>query len=262
MGRIEIPKRMENQFKTLVICLRALTRPENMVLAGGTTLEMLWKHRDSTDIDLFVSNRTLIEISQAGKEAKTRAETRIQRVGEIAPEEGPGSGIIKGKIQGVTFSFCASDYIPWHRESSASISGTGVQCGHPREVLEGKILGRWSDAAKEERGGRTERRWVPARDVYDIAVARRLIPEQLGGTIGKLGMGTREKVVEWLKNVPEGWFDEDPKRIVGGKYDVDIPRTAKQIAEAVERNRVQEIDPPGDKTARDRRQSRGTGMQR
>ena len=36
----------------------------------GTTLEMLWKHRDSTDIDLFVSNRTLMEISQAGRRPK------------------------------------------------------------------------------------------------------------------------------------------------------------------------------------------------
>ena len=92
MERIEIPKRMESQFKTLVDCLKTLTRPENMVLAGGTTLEMLWKHRDSTDIDLFVSNRTLIEISQAGKETKTRAETRIQRVGTTVPEEDTVSG--------------------------------------------------------------------------------------------------------------------------------------------------------------------------
>ena len=256
MERIEIPKRMESQFKTLVDCLKTLTRPENMVLAGGTTLEILWKHRDSTDIDLFVSSRTLIEISQAGKEAKARAETRIQRVGTTVPEEDPRSGIIQGKIQGVTFSFCASDYIPWHREPSANISGTGVQCGRTQEILEGKILGRWSDAAKEDHERRAKRRWVPARDVYDIAVARRLIPEQLSDTIGKLGMGTRERVVEWLENAPEEWFDEDPKRIIGEKYNVDVPRAARQIAEAVGRNRIQEIDPPGEKAARGRWQGR------
>ena len=50
MGRIEIPKRMENQFKTLVICLRALTRPENMVLAARIIhkgpKEGVWRARD------------------------------------------------------------------------------------------------------------------------------------------------------------------------------------------------------------------------
>ena len=155
MERIEIPKRMESQFKTLVDCLKTLTRPENMVLAGGTTLEMLWKHRDSTDIDLFVSNRTLIEISQAGKEAKTRAETRIQRVGTIVPEEDPVSGIIQGKIQGVTFSFCASDYIPWHREPSANISGTGYSADAHRRFWKERYWG--AGATRQKRIMKGER---------------------------------------------------------------------------------------------------------
>jgi len=50
-GNITVPKRMEHEFRTLIACLRHAIGPEKMVLAGGTTLEMLWRHRESTDID-------------------------------------------------------------------------------------------------------------------------------------------------------------------------------------------------------------------
>ena len=130
MGRIEIPKRMENQFKTLVICLRALTRPENMVLAGGTTLEMLWKHRDSTDIDLFVSNRTLIEISQAGKEAKTRGNrsTKGQNSERPAAESGSRDAEMN-TLEIVGLALC-NRVVEMHLEKACA----GMRIDHPERM--------------------------------------------------------------------------------------------------------------------------------
>ena len=178
---------MEREFRTLIACLRHAIGPEKMVLAGGTTLEMLWRHRESTDIELFVSNATIIEIAKRGTAELERATARIDKVGE-ARTGGGARGLVEGTIQGVTFSIAGSDHIAWRRKPTARVSGTAVQCGTVEEVLSGKVLGRWVDRVKR---GPAPDEWAPVRDVYDVAVAKALAPDILQAVVAKIGEGTR-----------------------------------------------------------------------
>lgn len=236
-GNITVPKRMEHEFRTLIACLRHAIGPEKMVLAGGTTLEMLWRHRESTDIDLFVSNATVIEIARRGTAELERATARIEKVGE-ARTGGGARGLVEGTIQGVTFSIAGSDHIARRRKPTARVSGTAVQCGTVEEVLSGKVLGRWVDRVKRSPD---PDEWVPVRDVYDVAVAKVLAPDILQAVVAKIGEGTRGRLAEWLEETPEEWIRNDPKRVLAGRYDVDNWRVAGQIAAAVRRNDVREI---------------------
>ena len=236
-GNITVPKRMEHEFRILIACLRHAIGPEKMVLAGGTTLEMLWGHRESTDIDLFVSNATVIEIAKRGTAELERATARIEKVGEARTGDG-ARGLVEGAIQGVTFSIAGSDHIAWRRKPTSRVSGTAVQCGTVEEVLAGKVLGRWVDRVKRSPA---PDEWVPVRDVYDVAVAKALAPDILQAVVAKIGEGTRGRLAEWLEETPEEWIRKDPKRVLAGRYDVDNWKVAGQIAAAVRRNDVREI---------------------
>ena len=220
--------------------------PEKMVLAGGTTLEMLWRHRESTDIDLFVSNATIIEIAKRGTAELERATARIDKVGKhgqaAAQEDWSKEQSRESHSQSrvATTSHGGGSRRQGCRE-------TAVQCGTVEEVLSGKVLGRWVDRVKRGQprmnghryGTYTTWQWrKPLHRTFCKAV------------VAKIGEGTRGRLAEWLEETPEEWTRKDPQRVLAGQYDVDNWTVAGQIAAAVRQNDIR-------KSARYREKRRG-----
>ena len=142
--RVEVPDRLKPDFHALASILGDLFPTGQVILGGGMLLESSWDHRESTDIDLFISDSDMAHALQGGHQVihefferldrtslnLNRDESRIRRI----------SCFIKGESDaGVEWTFLSTPTEGPGPNGPISIEGTGIRAATFTEIFMGKL---------------------------------------------------------------------------------------------------------------------------
>ena len=195
------------------------------MMGGGTVLAARWHHRESTDIDLFVSPATMGTLTNEKILVVQGLLTQLQGIGQA--NFNPDSGFLSGEINNTPFSLAASEFVNESRGGSDIVRGTNFSAATNEEIFSGKIKGRL------HRMG-AQRPRVPVRDLYDIVVAAHLDPGVISRVLEGITPKGRSVIAADLRSLPDNLHEVDPKPLLNPKYKVDLAGIANAIAPAIE----------------------------
>ena len=213
-----LPQTLNEAFERLSERLRYISAPGTFVLGGGTVLAARYKHRESTDLDVFCSLSTSEQIDREHGE-RVWINHLEEWIGEN-PDRTVGAMAVVGKIGDVPFSVCPANGV-LETGTPQEIYGHNIAGQTTHEILEGKILGRIID----------ENTPNTIRDLYDITVAARLEPQAMRSVLTKLARWPRqvERAAESLNDTPSDLHKTDPKPIIKARYDLEFADLAKRL---------------------------------
>lgn len=217
---LPLPPRLASAAKLLHQALLDAVPDIPVVMGGGSVLAARWQHRESTDVDLFVSAGSM-RLALDGGNALALA-TRLQGLGAEATLNSEG-GLLSGHAGGVQFSLCASEFILDSRPPSQVVEGTRFQAATNEEVLSGKIKGRLH--RKEAT--------APIRDLYDIVMARHFDPGVVDEVLNGIVPRGRQIIAEGLRKLPDNLHEIDPKPLVRPTWRIPLHGLPATVAEAV-----------------------------
>ncbi len=200
---LALPAGSQRIFDEVVPLILEFVPPERLLLGGGTALAARWQHRDSFDIDLFTAPSTYTE---AIYDQSSRFEARL--------EELPGSRILTLGLEGCTV-YCehgrveivASSPQTRHGRSQDSTCDPMIALETNVEIL----------AKKLHRRMLSHGRIVP-RDLYDMAVARRLEPEALEEAWSAGPVRDPAVLVAALSSFSPGWMERHEEPVANPHY--------------------------------------------
>ena len=169
-----------------------------MYLGGGTALAARWAHRHSADVRLFTDSRPYSRLFR--NHLQFSADLEGVPGGVQLSGVGPGYTIIhleRGEITLLVTSFLTARPI-----SGDTARGTRVSLETNAEILAKKLHHRLNVP-----------QFVP-RDLYDIAVARRLDPTALDTALAAFPAGALEDVRENLALLGRDWAEEHPEPLL------------------------------------------------
>ena len=201
-------------------------RGQRWRLGGGTLLAARWGHRKSTDIDIFLPKNSGI----------TALDPRWN------PHFAKGMhalGASKVEVQTLSlkFSFLSGrieitqlDPIPNLPPETAVVDGREVAVYGNDQILAGKLHGRG--------------RRMPARDIFDIAVARHEDPSALRTAVNFLDRNLRAEVIHTIRLEREAYGEEAPEAIVdpAPRWSHLMHRGSDEAVEAIELATYRKID--------------------
>ena len=170
------------------------------VLGGGTVLAARWRHRVSTDIDLFTDIQHYREKILARRDDVTAAlEHLVGGNGDGAVEvergwlrvgfrEGPAS------LMTIPRPTLTDDY-------TESAAGTDIPAESSAEILARKLQSRILELGE-----------ITDRDLYDFLAAERHDPESLRRTLASVTARERATIASELRTLPAGWSGGEPVR--------------------------------------------------
>ncbi len=205
---------------------------------GGTALAARWSHRRSTDVDLFVdyaAYRPLFRNSHRFIDDVERHSGPIEQIGV-----GRAYAVIA--LRDSEVNILATDPITDSPVSSDTVRGTRIAVVNNAEILAGKLVHRLA-----------EYHIFVSRDLYDVAVARRLDPAALDVALASVPAPSLHDVRRALALLEPGWAERDPKPLLDPVHD----REAENSVAIVRREIGRHLD------ARERRgRSRDPGPER
>lgn len=166
-------------------------------LGGGTALASVWRHRHSTDIDLFADNATYVERvrSAGGKErvaALLEEALRPQRV-DVQ------SGFLTASFSDGDLSLMTAP-LPLFPPSvppltpADRVANSLVALERPATILARKLHGRMIANGV-----------LVLRDLYDLAAAKTLAPGDLSMALESLSEKERRMIADELSTLPPDW---------------------------------------------------------
>lgn len=173
---------------------------DGCVLGGGTVLAARWRHRVSTDIDLFTDIQSYRERLLARRDEVTAAlEHLVAETGEGTVEVERGwlrVGFREGPAALMTIPrpTLTDDY-------TESAGGTGIPTESSAEILARKLQSRILDLGE-----------ITDRDLYDFLAAERRDPESLRRALTSVTAGERAAIASELRTLPSGWSSGEPVR--------------------------------------------------
>lgn len=218
-----LPESLDQPFRELAERLTRISPPGAFVLGGGTVLAARYRHRDSTDLDVFCSMKTSERIdAEHGERVWIR---HLEGWLGEHPERTIGAMTVVGTIGNVPFSVCPASGV-LETGTPQAIHGHIIEAQTTHEILEGKILGRIID----------EDTTNTIRDLYDMTVAARLEPRAMASALGKLGKWPiqMERVVKSLSETPSDLHRTDPRPIIEARYDLEFPNLAQRLIPMIE----------------------------
>ncbi len=180
--------------------LLAWLGPEGCVLGGGTVLAARWRHRVSTDIDLFTDRELFTErVASRREEVAAALESLVADAGEGAVEvergwlrvhfrEGPAA------LMTIPRPTVRDAYVQYVR-------GIGIPAESTPEILARKLQSRILDL-----GVFTD------RDLYDLLVARKRDAEALRRVLASITDAERAAIASELRALPGSWSSGEPIR--------------------------------------------------
>ena len=236
---VDLPNREMNEaLEVLCWCVETDLKEEEMSLVGGTALEVRWKHRRSTDIDLFMPQDLMVSKAAAAQLRGGRPgwseETRKRfaaRTSQTEEEKTPSYEMIRrGTVRGIPFSIYGNKYLDGSDAKRETVGRTKVRLGTAKEALAGKILSRW----KEEEILRGEET-IPIRDLFDVIMASIKAPAELEEVRKILRVGGAREVAQTIRDTPkEAWIeDEQPVLSRDGTQDRRVRERVVEMADAV-----------------------------
>ncbi len=188
-------------------------------LGGGTALAARWAHRHSTDVDLFVDHTTYEGLFRNRHRFSADIELHTGTVEQLGV--GPGYTIIV--LQDGEITVLATPSFTDQPVSGDTVRGTRVALESNAEVLAKKLAHRLA----------TYYIFVP-RDLYDIAVARRLDSGALDTAFATIPSASLEDIGHELALLPSNWADGHRQPLLQPAYPQDavdsVPIVQRLIA--------------------------------
>ena len=222
---LTLPPDLHAALKTLSERLEGYISRRHVVLGGGTVLAMRYRHRISTDIDMFFPiglSETLA--SQHGDELWENALKGI-----IDGEPGDFIGMMgaTGRVGTVPFSIFPAAIVH-EKGPTQPIIGHHIGAQTTYGIADGKLLGRIADNQQTN----------TIRDLYDLCVMARLEPgvtnEILHAVSATPAMHTA--VIKSLAQTPSDLYRTDPKPVIGATYTIELNDLARQLVPMVARS--------------------------
>ena len=188
-----LPDEAQRIFVLAHAALSETLSDDEYFLGGGTALAARWQHRDSTDIDLFMSPETYFRLVDEPQRFQDRFES-------LAGGSGAMTNLLSGHVaddrahsrfgltEGIIDIVGRRPILPGGSLSLDVVKGTGVRLESTAEILARKVAWRLS------------RDDLLARDLYDIVVARRLDPSALDSVWVSLPATVTNRVERSLEN--------------------------------------------------------------
>ena len=195
--------------------------PEGYVLGGGTVLAARWRHRVSTDIDLF----TDLARYQAAIVAQREDVAAFLR--DLVGATGAGAVEIERGWLRVQFAEAPVALMTIPRPTVQDpydewVEGTEVRTESTAEILARKVQSRILDLGV-----------FTARDLYDILVAREQDSAALRRVLASITDHERAAIASELRGLPRDWTGDQPVREPArAELLADLPRQARALFEA------------------------------
>lgn len=165
-------------------------------LGGGTLLAARWRHRLSTDLDIFLpSDSGIATFDPRWNPDFTNA---MRRIGATAVDVVTNS--LKFSFPSGRVEITQLDPVPDLPVLPAVADGRELAVYDNACVLTGKLHGR---------GAR-----LPARDVFDVAVARDEDPDALRTAVNYIDPNLRTEIVHMLRADAAGYMEAAPEAII------------------------------------------------
>ena len=203
--RITIPQGPTQSLRAFVSATKKWLPIETYALGGGTALAGRWRHRHSTDIDLFTDLSVYRRIMAESRTDLNEALGKL--AGESAEDQHEvhrnwlGIPLVSGPVTLMTEPKELGD--PWSDDMELQ---TGVALESSAEILTRKLQSRIL-----QRGD-----FVP-RDFYDFIVASKLDPGAWKRAIGTVGSEERRQIADHVESLPEKWVAEG-RRVLNPAY--------------------------------------------
>ena len=195
-------------------------------LGGGSVLAAAWKHRQSTDIDLWISYEESGRLSRMAKNNKEWTRLTCPNGSEIVTKNTRwAEGSMQIKLNNVDVSLFTTHFARRNQKNRQIMRGTIFGAATTEEILSGKIAGRWTASSHEP---------IPIRDIYDVYVARTVEPTALTNVINRLNSEQRKSAHAQLRALPESWHKLDKKPLVKPQFSVELQGAARRLADAIE----------------------------
>lgn len=161
-------------------------------LGGGTALAALWRHRHSTDIDLFMDGSAYRAVVMDDVR-RSSLEAGLQ-----SALGGAFLDITAGVLKVILGPGELGLYVPPSPIGEVPpldhVSGTSVPLERPATILARKIHGRMLEVGD-----------VTLRDLYDLAAATELAPAELDTALRSLSEDNRLALCDELARLPRDW---------------------------------------------------------
>ena len=172
-------------------------------LGGGTALAARWKHRHSTDVDLFTGHEAYANLYRNSDRFSVDIELHTKAVEQL----GVGHRYTLIALRDGEITVLATTSLTDQPISGDNVRGTHVLLETNAEILAKKLTYRLAEYHI----------FVP-RDLYDIAVAERLDPEALDTALAAIPRPTLDDIRNELHLLPAGWADEHRQPLLQPVY--------------------------------------------
>ena len=198
----------------------------HLVLGGGSILQARWAHRTSTDLDFFVPEAALSghpSMMQLRHDRMMSAASAMRRAGHRVDRSNAQG--LHGQVSGVAFSVGVAHWMPVEFDREL-MRGAEVQAASTEEIFYGKIHGRF-------RHGRRTDGAVPIRDLFDLTVCMREMPEILQHHFALLSDEQAITYAKRLNALPANWHELDAEAVIDPQYAVEMHGLPQLVAQAV-----------------------------
>lgn len=157
MNMLELPNHLQPSIRWLIRILDQFTERHRYEMGGGSVLAARWKHRFSTDIDLFFDRKTQgphVPLNQVKEHLH-----ELQNEGQVAEFRAYESGFTCQSPSGPVSLFSTDRLMP-NAVTDQKESYSGINTESSSEILLKKIRARMINSTD-----------YLARDLYDVVVA-------------------------------------------------------------------------------------------
>ena len=223
MDEPNIPEWVNTRLVALLPVLHKYFPADALAIGGGTVLQARWKHRISTDIDLFVS--TEIFNSVVGKSSE-QLESDLYGVHDVDHERSwVDVNVVYCEIDGVELTVMPSGSFV-SQASGYVIPGTSLKTESTATILNKKLVGRMVQGEAFE-----------IRDLFDLYTAIQRDRRALEDAIRPIPRRSIDSISSMLQSLPSSWFEETTKPLIGVENPVSPDVMIENLVHEFDRNR-------------------------
>ena len=233
MADLVLPDPLRAPFRKLANAILSAF-PEGVVaMGGGSLLQALWRHRQSTDLDLFVAPANLSSAFDASRAylyptllgALTAADIEVYDDYRLMQRT---TVFLQGRCENDTpWSLADMHFMNPDHPMIDSVEGTGIRAASVTEIFMGKLVGRAHTRDAEERPR------IPVRDCYDICVCAAREPQILQRIFEILDDDALQRIAENFQNTPPDLHQRDSKPVIEPRWSIALDNIAPAIGEAI-----------------------------
>ena len=204
----------------------------HMRLGGGTALAARWRHRHSTDVDLFVDPKDYEGLFRKEQQFRADLERHAPSAQNVVIEPGFARIVL---MDGGEVSISTSPSLTSYPVSKDTVRGTRVPLEATAEILAKKLRYRMIQNAQ-----------ILPRDLYDIAFARRNASVALRTALSTLKVEHLQDIDAELGYLRPGWIERHRQPLIAPLRRADAAN-AVGIVRGVLQQHIRSRPPRGDR---------------